>query len=242
MAALFTCSIDDGDPADLRMAELLDRHGIAATFYIPVRNREGHKVLPGPALRQLDQGFELGSHTLDHCFLKSLPAEQAHHQIVEGKRQLEDMLGHGVDGFCYPGGKFGERDLQMVKSAGFQYARTTANLHSGPGQNAWRMPTTCQFYPHPRAVFLRNFASQGEWGERGELLGLAMRHEHWLQRIHAMFDHVCANDGVFHLWTHSRDIDQLDAWEQLSSFLAHVAQRLPPTQRLENGKLAQMAY
>ncbi len=242
MAALFTCSIDDGHPADLRMAELLNRHGIAATFYIPVRNREGYKVLPGAEQRQLDQRFELGSHTLDHCFLKSLPADDAHYQIVEGKRRLEDTLGHEVAGFCYPGGKFGERDLQMVKSAGFRYARTTANLHPGPGQDAWRMPTTCQFYPHARNVYVRNFASQGEWGERRALLRLALKHEDWLDRIHAMFDHVCQNEGVFHLWAHSRDIDQLQAWDQLSSFLAHVAGRLPPAQRVENGQLAQMSY
>lgn len=242
MAALFTCSIDDGHPADLRMAELLNKHGIAATFYIPIRNREGHEVMVESDMRQLDQQFEIGSHTLDHSFLKNLQADDAHFQIVEGKRRLEDTLGHKVAGFCYPGGKYGERDLQMVKSAGFQYARTTANLHLGPGEDAWRMPTTCQFYPHPRSVYVRNFASQGEWGERQELLRLALRHEDWVERIHAMFDQACESQGVFHLWMHSRDIDELLAWEQLSSFLAHVASRLPSAQRVQNGQLAQMSY
>jgi hypothetical protein len=147
-----------------------------------------------------------------------------------------------VAGFCYPGGKYGERDLQMVKSAGFTWARTTANLHLGPGHDAWRMPTTCQFYPHPRSVFLRNFASQGQWGERSELLRLAVKHEDWLQRLHAMFDHACANDGVFHLWAHSRDIDRLQAWEQLSSFFERVSARLPAGQRMTNGRLAELAY
>ena len=242
MTTLFTCSIDDGHPTDLRMAELLKRHGIAATFYIPVRNREGFAVLSTTQLRELDREFEIGSHTLDHCFLKALPAHEAHEQIVEGKKQLEDMVGHKVDGFCYPGGKFGERDAQMVRSAGFRYARTTANLHLSAGGDAFRMPTTCQFYPHPRAVYLRNYARQGAWRERSELLRLAMAHENWSMRIHAMFEHAVQSGGVFHLWMHTRDIDELDAWDLLSDFLARVERTLPPAHRVNNAQLAALAY
>lgn len=238
MNTLFTCSIDDGDPLDMRIADLLQRHGIAATFYIPVRNREGFAVLAADRIRELGQAFEIGSHTLDHCFLKSMNIEDASYQIIEGKQRLEDMLGRPVAGFCYPGGKYGWRDTELVRSAGFRYARTTMNLCLDTGNNPYEMPTTCQYYPHSRSVYLRNFARAGHWNQRTEILRLALRNENWIERINAMFDYACESGGVFHLWGHSRDIDQLDAWDQMDAFLARVAGRLPKAQRVDNGQLA----
>ncbi len=242
MTTLFTCSIDDGHPSDMRTAEMLQRHDIAATFYIPVRNREGFPVLAAADIRTLDHEFEIGSHTFDHSFLKSLTIDQSHYQITEGKAQLEDMLGHRVAGFCYPGGKYGQRDAEMVQSAGFRYARTTMNLCLDSGNNPYEMPTTCQFHPHTRPVFLRNFSSGGEWSKRAELLRLAMRHDDWITRINAMFDYACETGGVFHLWGHSRDIESHDAWDQLDAFLARVAGRLPKAQRIDNARLADLSY
>ncbi|MDO8299207.1 polysaccharide deacetylase family protein [Lacisediminimonas sp.] len=242
MTTLFSCSIDDGHPSDMRTAELLQRHGIAATFYIPVRNREGHPVLRPTEIRALDREFEIGSHTLDHCFLKTLTVDDAHAQISEGKAQLEQLLGHRVAGFCYPGGKYGARDIGMVQTAGFSYARTTMNLCLDTGDNPFEMPTACQFHPHARNVYLRNFIRGGAWSKRTELLRLAMRHENWIERINAMFDYACETGGVFHLWGHSRDIGQANAWDELDAFLARVAGRLPKAQRVDNGRLAALCY
>ena len=242
MTTLFTCSIDDGHPSDMRTAELLKRHGIAATFYLPMRNSEGHPVLQPADIRALDGEFEIGSHTFDHSFLKSLTIDQSHYQITEGKAQLEDVLGHRVAGFCYPGGKYGQRDAEMVQSAGFRYARNTMNLCLDSGNNPYEMPTTCQFHPHARNVFLRNFVSGGEWNKRAELLRVAIRHENWIERINAMFDHACETGGVFHLWGHSRDILLHDAWDDLDAFLARVAARLPKPQRIDNARLAELSY
>jgi peptidoglycan/xylan/chitin deacetylase (PgdA/CDA1 family) len=63
-SALFTLSIDDGHPLDLKIAELLKRYDIPATFYIPLHNSEGHPVLQTSALCELAKHFEIGSHTL----------------------------------------------------------------------------------------------------------------------------------------------------------------------------------
>lgn len=226
----------------MRSAELLQRHQLAGTFYIPIRNSEGPAVLEPTLVRELARQFEIGSHTHDHCFLKSMDVDDAHYQITEGKKQLEDMLGHAVDGFCYPGGKFGRRDAEMVQSAGFRYARTTVNLCLDTGADPWEMPTTCQFYPHPRNVYLRNFARHPDWTRRSESLRVALRHEDWIARMDGMFDHACEAGGVFHLWWHSRDIEELQAWDKLDAFLGRVSSRLPRGQRVDNGRLAELCY
>lgn len=239
---VFTCSFDDGHPADLRTAGLLDKYGLQATFYIPVRNREGFPVLPPSRIRELGERFEIGSHTYDHCFLAQAGANESHFQITEGKRRLEDMLGKEVTGFCYPGGKYRQRDADMVRSAGFRYARTTMNLCFDSGDQPFEMPTTCQFYPHQRSVYLRNFARQRKWNRRHEALRLALSHKDWVTRLHALFDHACEHGGTFHLWGHSRDIQELDAWDALDGLLARVAREVAPANRLNNRQLAALDY
>jgi len=87
--AIFTTSWDDGHPLDAQMAELLSRHGFQSTFYTPLSNREGLAVMSPGEMRRLGQGFEIGSHTVDHCCLKTVDAAEARRQIVEGKNDRQ---------------------------------------------------------------------------------------------------------------------------------------------------------
>ena len=45
-AAVLCFSVDDGHPLDMRMADLLIKHGVQASFFVPSRNSEGQPVLP----------------------------------------------------------------------------------------------------------------------------------------------------------------------------------------------------
>jgi len=165
-------SIDDGHPSDMRLAAMLQRHALRATFYVPIRNSEGPPVMTAAQLRALDSTFDIGSHTLEHRFLATLDARAARRQIGDGKAALEDMLGHAVQGFCYPGGKYQPVHCQMVRAAGFTYARTTQNLRVDAGALPFEIPTTLQFYPHARVVMARNFLSQRAWMKRRAVLAL----------------------------------------------------------------------
>lgn len=238
MAITFTCSTDDGHPSDLKMAELLQKNALSGTFYIPIRNREGNEVMAPSQIREIGQVFEVGSHTHDHCFLNHIDHASARFQISQGRRILEELLGKPVPGFCYPGGKYRRQHIELVRSAGFQYARTTMNLCFDAGDNRFEIPTTCQFYPHQRAVYLRNFTRAGHWLKRRDALRLALAQENWIDRLYALFDHACDHGAAFHLWGHSIDIDRLDAWRELDLFLAHVAARVAKPDRLTNKQFA----
>ena len=240
--ALFTCSIDDGHPSDARLGTLLDRHGLQATFYVPITNCEMRPVLSCSVLRELDARFEIGSHTLDHHYLHQLDHETCRRQILGGKTALEDLLGHTVPGFCYPGGRFGATQQEAVRRAGFRYARSTMNLRFDAGHERFAMPTTIQFYPHSTDVYLRNLLRGGAWHARSSALLLALRHQQWQQRIHALFAHACRHGLLFHLWCHSWEIDQLDAWQSLDHFFTMVRQQLAPHQCISNGELAKRTY
>lgn len=238
MSVIFTCSIDDGHPSDRKVAELLDKHSLSGTFFIPIKNREGPPVMSPSEIRDLSSRFEIGSHTYDHCFLKSVHLAESHYQVTEGKTRLEDILGRPVSGFCYPGGKYRPADAELVKASGFRYARTTVNLCFDAGNKPFEMPTTVQLYPHERNVYLRNFAKMGDWRHRHNGLLLAVQQKNWIKRLYALFDHAVERKGCFHLWGHSKDIDQHNAWNELEGFLAYVSNKVAPENRLTNEQLA----
>lgn len=234
MGAVFTFSSDDGHPLDVKVAELLGKHCLSGTFYVPIRNSEGRPTMTKGALREVASNFEIGSHTIDHRYLSGLGDEEAQRQIVEGKKQLEDLLGHAVNGFCYPGGKYGKEHLTFVQRARFSYARTTTNLCFDAGHSPFELPTTIQFYPHSKSVYWRNFASAGNWGGRHAGLRVAVRSVGWIERMYALFEHASLHNGTFHMWAHSYEIDQLGGWGELDRFFLHVSKQVSASNCLTN--------
>lgn len=242
MASTFTCSIDDGHPSDLRLADLLHKHGLNATFFIPIRNSENYPVMSASKIREIGSAFEVGSHTYDHFFLTNLNGPQARYQVNAGKQKLEDILGKPVDGFCYPGGKYRNEHIELVKQAGFHYARTTENLRFSPGKDRFEIPTTCQFYPHTKSVYLRNFIRSMHWTQRHQALRILLQGQSWIDRVYALFDYANEHDLVFHLWIHSHNIDDLNLWTTLDNFLSYVTDHVDMSDRLNNKQLVRRMY
>ncbi|MGV8898779.1 MAG: polysaccharide deacetylase family protein [Burkholderiaceae bacterium] len=242
MATVFTFSTDDGHPLDIKIADILSKNNANGTFYIPVNNREGRDVMPQQMMQEIGSLFEIGSHTKDHCPLKILSLEDARYQVIEGKRQLENMLGRNVVGFCYPRGSYFPKHVDIVRAAGFQYARNSMNLCFDAGPNPYEMSTTVQFYPHDRMTYLRNYVKNENWSKRHEGLWLALKQKDWLNRLYSLFEWSCQHGTMFHLWSHSWEIERLNAWQELDTFLAYVATCVPPENRLSNQQLAVRCY
>jgi peptidoglycan/xylan/chitin deacetylase (PgdA/CDA1 family) len=242
MSVMFTCSFDDGHPLDMKMAGLLDRHGLNGTFYVPIKNREGYRVMSPSQIKEIANRFEVGSHTLDHCYLDAVETWEVYKQIESGKAQLEDILGKKVEGFCYPGGRYHQREAKLVRACGFKYARTVSNLSFAAGAKPFELPTTIQFYPHSRAVLMRNFAKSRYWWQQHTALGIVLINGDWISRLYALFDYACVHGEVFHMWGHSREIEELEAWNEMDRFLAHVAEKVAPCDRLSNRQVADRCF
>ena len=77
--AAVTTSWDDGHKLDIRLAAMLERAGVAGTFYIAPRSCEipdDARLTPNE-IRSLATGFEIGGHPLTHARLPYLDARQA---------------------------------------------------------------------------------------------------------------------------------------------------------------------
>jgi len=76
-----------------------------------------------------DAGMEIGAHTRNHPILAVVGEDDARREIVDGKRDVEQILGAEVKAFAYPNGRPGQDykacHVDMVRDAGFELAVST---------------------------------------------------------------------------------------------------------------------
>jgi peptidoglycan/xylan/chitin deacetylase (PgdA/CDA1 family) len=100
-----TTSWDDGDPFDLRVAELLAARKLAGTFYLPVKGHHRYNRMSYMEMLELNsRGFEIGAHGVSHPDLPQCDEKQLVVEVESCKKRLEDDLGRGVSMFAYPRG------------------------------------------------------------------------------------------------------------------------------------------
>jgi hypothetical protein len=221
-----TTSWDDGDPQDLRLADLLRSRDLPGTFYVPIIGYRRRKTLTAADLRTLSSaGFEIGAHTVSHTSLPRLRPNELNHEVRTCKQMLEQTLGRGVLMFCYPNGRYDVEVIRQVKNAGYAGARTTRMLSVRAEFLPFEMATTVQAYPHPRAGYIRNL------GRAGDVMGLfnyvakLNRFESWVDLGKRLFRQVLEHGGIWHLYGHSWEIDELRLWSDLQEMLDYVSHR-----------------
>jgi peptidoglycan/xylan/chitin deacetylase (PgdA/CDA1 family) len=160
-------TFDDGY-ADFRTHALpvLLRYGFGATLFVVAGRLGGANTwdLPGPrkALLTAEQvrsvaaaGIEIGSHSLTHPRLSTVDGAWLAAEVAGSRAVLEDVLGYGVAGFCYPYGDLGPRVADAVGTAGYGYACAVVAPSTVDGRLA--IPRT---YVGDRDTALRLFAKR----------------------------------------------------------------------------------
>jgi peptidoglycan/xylan/chitin deacetylase (PgdA/CDA1 family) len=219
---LVTTSWDDGHPSDLRTADLLDKHGLSGTFYVPCANSENKPVMASAAIAELGRRFEIGGHTKDHISLPEIAPRLAAEQIQANKHRLEDLLGRELCGFAYVRGRHNRVVRSLVKKAGYRYARTVKNLTSTPGLDPFQVPTTAQFFAHTRSTYIRNYLRRGPTLERAVILSTVLTHDDLTTRFMRAARASARLGGYFHLWGHSWELDESELWQELDRLLAQL--------------------
>ena len=100
-----------------------------------------------------DIGMDIGAHTVRHPILSKVDAVTAAAEIGDGRDQLAGWLGHPPEVFAYPNGLPGtdytERDVALVKRAGFKCAVSTARGVAGGAADCYQLP---RFTPWDRTL------------------------------------------------------------------------------------------
>lgn len=240
---IVTTSWDDGDVRDFRVAEMLHVRNLPATFYVPITGHPGSQGLRRSELRTLKEGgFEIGGHGFSHRILPQCTKKVVVQEVEACKRSLEDILGNEVRMFAYPRGRHSSVAVRSVKHAGYAGARTTEMFSMGLRFDPYKMPTTMHVFPHSKSEYIRNMARAVDVGRAWRYLTQLWQVESWVELAHTLFDSFLQHGGVFHLYGHSWEIDEMGLWRDLADVLDYVANRrdvlyLPNSQALEYRKV-----
>ena len=129
-------TFDDGFKSIIENAlPIMRERGIPATIFIPagyigkkptwVSDSEDlnveDEVLNEAQLRGLtDNLIKVGSHSITHKRLSQLDPKEAHEELVESKKILENILGKRVDLFALPYGDYNEETIELCAMAGYR--------------------------------------------------------------------------------------------------------------------------
>jgi peptidoglycan/xylan/chitin deacetylase (PgdA/CDA1 family) len=138
MRKIFLLSFDDGTIWDKRFVELLNKHGMKATFNLNsgledfVWQFEDRLSVRRQKLAQTVEqyrGHEVASHTLTHPWLNSLTPPQLAREVGEDCETIKDIFGLEEIGFGVPFTACEEREIRIIRKF-VKYIRLSAGADS----------------------------------------------------------------------------------------------------------------
>lgn len=98
--------------------ELLERHRIRATFFIPARVAERH---PGRVEQIVAAGHEIAHHGYTHTSPTQLSRDEEEGELVKGLEILRSF-GANVEGYRSPSWDFSTHTEELLQAYGFRYS------------------------------------------------------------------------------------------------------------------------
>ena len=88
----------------------------------------------------IDDGWEIGAHSLTHPDLTTVSAAQLEAEVAGSRKLLQRTFGVKVESFCYPAGKNNETVQAAVRSAGYDNATTVDAGIASRNSNPYALP------------------------------------------------------------------------------------------------------
>jgi peptidoglycan/xylan/chitin deacetylase (PgdA/CDA1 family) len=161
-------TFDDGCETDLiAAAPVLREFDFNATFYLTAGFLGTPGYLNADQVRDLDaQGFQIGCHSMTHPYLSDLPEPELKREIVDAKLKIEETLGHTIEHFSCPGGRYDQRTLQMARQAGF-ITVTNSQFHANsPNTSPYQLGRVAMLRDLSIAEFRDICQGRGLWKKR----------------------------------------------------------------------------
>ena len=198
-----TLSYDDGVKQDLRMVEILQKHGIKCTFNInaglftPEDVHNLQRMKRSEVLQAYPQDmFEVACHGYTHPWLEKLSPDNATAEVLEDRRTLEAMFERPIQGMAYPYGTYSDQVVEILRNCGIRYCRTVVSTEKFDMPSDWlRMPATC----HHRNPRLMELADQ------------------------FLNDSPYPTPRLFYLWGHTYEFDMDNNWHVIEAFAEKMA-------------------
>lgn len=211
LSKALTFSYDDGVEQDIRLVEIFDKNGLKGTFNINTGSfaKEGTVYPKGQVHRRMtkkqtyelfaNSPHEVAVHTLTHPFLEQIPSNMAINEVINDRKNIEEMFGTIARGMAYPFGTTSDEVVAALKACGIVYSRTTKFTRSFElPMNDWlRLPATC----HHNSPALDELADK--------FINEKPTRAPWM----------------FYVWGHSYEFESDNNWDLIEKFCEKVANK-----------------
>ena len=198
-----TLSYDDGVEHDIRMIEIMKKHGLKGTFNLNSglfgpedrinRGKWHRRISKTEALEVYTPDVcEVACHGVTHEFCEYCDSASFALEILDDRRNLENLFQRQIHGMAYANGSYNDTVVDVCKNAGIYYARTCIATKKFEFPTDWlRLPTTC----HHRVPELNDLVEQ--------FLNIKT---------------VKYGPKLFYLWGHTYEFADNDNWDVIENF------------------------
>ncbi len=109
---------DFGMVASTRILELLKRHEIASSWFVP-----GHTIetYPAAVAAVVEAGHEIGHHGWTHRVPASLGREEEERELIRGNEAIRRLTGRNARGYRSPAWDLSPHSIELLLAYGFVY-------------------------------------------------------------------------------------------------------------------------
>ena len=171
--AAVALTFDDGAATDLQIAApILKKLGFGATFFVTSGLLNTTGFLSTSQLRELsDSGFEIGCHSMTHPYLADLDDIELEREMLDSKKQLEDIVGQAVVHFSCPGGRYDQRVKAKARQFGYRTVSTSRSHANSPATDLYELGRAVIMRTTSLDSFQQTCANRGLWRVRAAELG-----------------------------------------------------------------------
>lgn len=126
-----TFSYDDGLENDARLIELFNKYDVKASFNLNSMRYMDKNDEELRAIGKRYEGHEIACHGYWHADLNRMTPVSIINEVMEDRKVLEKIAGYPVVGFAYGNGRWDDEVVDVLRSCGILYARTTQCTMSG---------------------------------------------------------------------------------------------------------------
>jgi hypothetical protein len=188
-----TMSYDDGVVEDRRLIDIFNKHGIKGTFHLNSCLLGEGCHIKADEVAELYRGHEVACHGCMHASLDRISREEVVREMWDDRIALESLVGYPVRGASYANGRYSRDAVEILKSLGFVYDRTTisSGLFNLPDDFMTWSPTC--------------------------------HHSHDLSSKLEAFKKHKASLGLMYVWGHSYEFERNNNWGLIEVFCASAS-------------------
>ncbi|OGV56027.1 MAG: polysaccharide deacetylase [Lentisphaerae bacterium GWF2_44_16] len=188
-----TMSYDDGVIEDRQLVDIFNKYKIKGSFHINAGLLGNGNRLASQEISGLYKGHEISCHGFTHPYFDRISRPELVREILDDRTELEKLSGYPVRGLSYPYGVWNTETLEVLKSLGIVYSRTTVS--------------TGKF------ILPDNFL---EWHP-------TCHHSDKLMERAGQFRKTARNFSLLYVWGHAYEFARQNNWELMESFCKFIA-------------------